>query len=142
MIGSFCAVTVRKELRYLSCVPSFSVGQRTIISSGLRVTTDAGTDGKHLHLFSLSGSFSSHSLSCWIHMCEAVRTCLINHFYGAKPNISLEFWLLTDEPEGAKLQSKRRKRQMGSGNSSTWSAEDKPGPDLLPGSAALEAEQH
>lgn len=48
MIGSFCAVTVRKELRYLSSVPSFSVGQKTKIFGGLRVTTDAGTDGKHL----------------------------------------------------------------------------------------------
>lgn len=48
----------------------------------------------------------------------------MNHFYGAEPNVSLEFWLLPEEPEGVKLRRgrrRRRRKQHLSGVSSTWS---------------------
>lgn len=41
-----------------------------------------------------------------------------------------------------RLQGERRKRGIHSGNSSTWSSEDEPRPDLLRESAGLVSEQH
>lgn len=75
----------------------------------------------------MSSSPPPHALSCSVHVCR-----LIYHLSPVKLNFSAAFWLLTDKPEGLKLQREGAKRRTGSGNSSTWSAEDKPGPELLP----------